>query len=1465
MKNISRKILKAILSLTIVLLSQTDIFGQCEGGNVLINEKIRFLSDFDANGRPLNIIGQSIITDSIKDYIMNVIPEGVSLPANRPELLSGDLQYNTLLTDSAEVFLTFVLQSAGWINSLGFYTFDVQNPPQSIEDIDSLVIIFPKIQQGNAVFAGDKVSLGRFGPQTGIGYFLVAEGWDETKGTVCANQHAVFTDKRFNTFSPEGFRQHTVLLGFAEEGVQIVGMEDNTRPGGDQDFNDLVFYISAEPNALDTVLVPELPRALLAGDTTLCSPEDLAELTIEFKGPGPFDIIYSNGTDSVEINDITTSFLTFETSMKGEIVLTSVRNRFGEGLINGGANVQLAGTFAAFDTTFKIDCDIEFDEIEVPVNLSGTGPWTLIYQIDDAEPITVQNIETPVYNISATPGNLITLVSIQDDVCLVDLDQQLLINLFSAPKLTVASEAFICEPLLEAFLPISFEGNAPFSISYTFNGVSKDTIVNENELVLMFGEAGLFEITSFEDASCIGTAGQTAEILLKSAPSAEISGNSVICEDEVAFIEISLSGTAPFTLVYVRDGDDETTLTTSDNVVTLNPTQLGTFTLLSVSDAFCEGTVSGEATVSPATFAEVDVDFKVGCEEEGTPVDVPIILTGTGNWELIYKIDEEEFTQTGITNNIFTISASIGQTISLLNVRDEACTTALEQVFFIESFDAPELLPFETDSDFICEINGNYPLLMKFSGTAPFFVKYTFNGIAADTTFNSNEGTIILTDAGEFELVYLEDANCEGTSGQKFNLGFYDTPTATLIDAEQQICQGEEAELELSFTGSGPWSFVIARNGEAGELLTSESDTFIFKTMEDGVYTIASAGDSKCDAQLSGEAVVNFFETAAAIAEGFSAGCIPVGSEVEVPVVLNGTSPWTLTYKVGSQVIEASGINDVTFMASGIAGGDFELVSVTDANCTVSLDQKIEVIISDVPELSMASSAALCENEDETEIVINFTGQAPFTVEYEFNGSVQELSTSNDVLSITISEPGVLQILSFSDNVCTGEAGQKVTITSKPAPVAVISGNESICEGEAANLTIELSGKAPWTVSYTDGLEEFSINSNNNEVEIITDKAGTYTLISVSDAFCPGSVSGSAEVIVRPLPTATISGGGEVCGDETATVFVDFTGTGPWTLIMLENSEEKTYTSLDNQLVIESGISTNFELVSISDLYCTALAEGTAEINNLFEDLNARLEGPEATCFGDEITVSLLADGLIDQVIWSVTGSGTVISSDDQGIVYQPSEGQTGPVTFNAEISSACGTETLSIDVIIKEELQVNILLPNEKFLVDTSYPFTADNLNLDEYTWDFGDDNTASGGQVFHQYNNTGIYEIRLNVTDEHGCTAEASVQIEVFIVDQLYVPNAFSPFSSNPENRTLKVYGENIDESDFSFTVVNRWGRIMYQTSSFAEANLNGWDGGPTNSNDEKALNVFSWVLKGRFTGGDEFEIAGTVTLVR
>ncbi len=96
------------------------------------------------------------------------------------------------------------------------------------------------------------------------------------------------------------------------------------------------------------------------------------------------------------------------------------------------------------------------------------------------------------------------------------------------------------------------------------------------------------------------------------------------------------------------------------------------------------------------------------------------------------------------------------------------------------------------------------------------------------------------------------------------------------------------------------------------------------------------------------------------------------------------------------------------------------------------------------------------------------------------------------------------------------------------------------------------------------------------------------------------------------------------------------------------------------------------------------------------------------------------------------------------------------------------------------------------------------------------------------------------------------------------LYVPNALSPAAANPEDRVVKVYGEQIIDTDFIFRIYNRWGKIVYETNSFTEANTVGWQGA-TSANEEEIMGVYQYTLSGRFASGNVFKRNGSITVIR
>lgn len=104
---------------------------------------------------------------------------------------------------------------------------------------------------GGGLSSGDKVKLGRFEPGTGIGWFIVANGWNGS--SVGDGKNIFYSNPDFNPETDPSLKQHNVLLKDDGRNLVLLGLEDLKRDvNSDEDFNDAVFYITASPySAID--------------------------------------------------------------------------------------------------------------------------------------------------------------------------------------------------------------------------------------------------------------------------------------------------------------------------------------------------------------------------------------------------------------------------------------------------------------------------------------------------------------------------------------------------------------------------------------------------------------------------------------------------------------------------------------------------------------------------------------------------------------------------------------------------------------------------------------------------------------------------------------------------------------------------------------------------------------------------------------------------------------------------------------------------------------------------------------------------------------------------------------------------------------------------------------------------------------------------------------------------------------
>lgn len=96
-------------------------------------------------------------------------------------------------------------------------------------------------------------------------------------------------------------------------------------------------------------------------------------------------------------------------------------------------------------------------------------------------------------------------------------------------------------------------------------------------------------------------------------------------------------------------------------------------------------------------------------------------------------------------------------------------------------------------------------------------------------------------------------------------------------------------------------------------------------------------------------------------------------------------------------------------------------------------------------------------------------------------------------------------------------------------------------------------------------------------------------------------------------------------------------------------------------------------------------------------------------------------------------------------------------------------------------------------------------------------------------------------------------------------FIPEAFSPQARDSRNQTFRIFGENISDEGFDLQIYNRYGVVVYSTSSFEEANQNGWNGDNQKTGAEEPAGVYYYTVKFRFDSGFPIEKKGAFYLVK
>ncbi len=218
------------------------------------------LGTWDIDGVPNYLDVPDVLTPAFTARVLAALPENKAVPVFRPQYINNILPV-VEVTQTADVWITFVHEGASLKNVLFYYIYDKSTPPATVNDIDSLYTVFPNSSfsgSGGGLAAGDKVKIGRFGKDTIIGFAMAANGFNGSS-EVTKGLNVWYSHKGFNA-EAAAFQDHVILLYDAPTQRYIIAIEDVRRDNGqsDQDFNDAVFYASANPpqNITNTTVPP---------------------------------------------------------------------------------------------------------------------------------------------------------------------------------------------------------------------------------------------------------------------------------------------------------------------------------------------------------------------------------------------------------------------------------------------------------------------------------------------------------------------------------------------------------------------------------------------------------------------------------------------------------------------------------------------------------------------------------------------------------------------------------------------------------------------------------------------------------------------------------------------------------------------------------------------------------------------------------------------------------------------------------------------------------------------------------------------------------------------------------------------------------------------------------------------------------------------------------------------------------
>jgi gliding motility-associated-like protein len=615
------------------------------------------------------------------------------------------------------------------------------------------------------------------------------------------------------------------------------------------------------------------------------------------------------------------------------------------------------------------------------------------------------------------------------------------------------------------------------------------------------------------------------------------------------------------------------------------------------------------------------------------------------------------------------------------------------------------------------------------------------------------------------------------------------------------------------------------------------SSTILGTNLSAGNYTILSTDANGCTTDIS--ATVSSPQPLNGSLTITDATCGTCNGQVTF-VAGGGTLPYSYLWNNGQTTQTATNV------CAGLFGG-----TVIDANgCSLSaLDGVFNIPGPSISQVSFTSPT--CHGLSNGTATPQFTGgTAPFT--YLWTNNNQSAQTA-------VALPAGTHCVNITD--ANGCVATSCAIVNQPSLLTAIpDGTTTICYGGQTQLWASGSGGS---VPYTINWQGANTAGFNGQGPILVNPLTTSNYcFTVSDNNGCLSPNACVQITVTPALNAILPDDLNICTGDNLELIGNYSGGNgnPYSFSWHQGGVNTS--SIGNQpniTVLPNG-QTTYYVVLNDGCSLPDTAQITVGLN------------PLPISFINVLNPNECAPGTINFTVNSDIGVGYNWDFQCDGTSDFSTTGSAAAHTYNSPgVYSICLTTTSSDGctslITLTDGVEIYpVPVANFTFEPESTTmtnPFiSVSSTSIGAYQWQWDFDTNGSIDAITEnadfEYLEAGIYPITLTVINEFGCVHAVTYPYNVLPVQNIYVPNAFTP-DGDGYNDFFFVDGIGLNREHFDLYIFNRWGDIIFESHN---PDIQ-WDG--KHNNELVQQDVYVWLLKTRDIDGKTVTLRGHVTVLR